>query len=96
MRDGAAPAIDALDVLTCLALKPFRSAFEVVDQRPRPRIGDIALYRELRLEPRTIDGVALACDLSLVEAAMGLARREQAGWVAEADGWFECVGSPLR
>ena len=96
LRDGAAPAIDALDVLTCLALEPFRSAFEVVDQRPRPRLDDVALYQELRLEPRTIDGVALACHLSLVQSAMGLARLEPAGWVAETDGWFECVGSPLR
>ena len=40
--------------------------------------------------------LALACSLSLVEAAMALARLEQAGWIQQADGWFEVVGSPLR
>ena len=45
---------------------------------------------------RTIDGVALLAGLSLVDAAMRLARLELAGWVAQADGWFECVGAPLR
>jgi predicted Rossmann fold nucleotide-binding protein DprA/Smf involved in DNA uptake len=66
-----------------------------VDLRPRPRAEDRAVYRALAAEPRTIDGVALAVGLSLVEAAMRLARLESAGWVAQADGWFECVGSPL-
>ena len=50
----------------------------------------------LHADPRTIDGVSLALGLSLVEAAMSLARLQSAGWVAQADGWFECVGSPLR
>jgi len=95
LRDGAAPVLDAGDVLTMLQLEHARRFDTPVDLRPRPRADDRAVYRALAAEPRTIDGVALAVGLSLVEAAMRLARLEAAGWVAQADGWFECVGSPL-
>jgi len=94
--DGAAPVTGVDDVLTALSLQHSRSAVVAADLRARPRGEDIVVYRELSHEPRTIDGVALALGLSLVEAAMSLARLESAGWIAAADGWFECVGSPLR
>ena len=94
--DGAAPATCAADVLTALSFQHGRSAVLAADLRPRPRGGDIAVYRSVQHDPRSIDGVALALGLSLVEAAMSLARLEAGGWVGQADGWFECVGSPLR
>ena len=94
--DGAAPVTGVDDVLTALSLQHCRSAVVAADLRARPRGEDIAVYRLLTDDPRTIDGVALVLSLSLVEAAMSLARLESAGWIAEADGWFECVGSPLR
>jgi len=94
--DGAVPITCADDVLTFLSFQHGRSAVEPADLRARPRGDDIGVYRELQRDPRTIDGVALALGVSLVEAAMRLARLEAAGWVAQADGWFECVGSPLR
>ena len=94
--DGAAPVTGVDDVLTALSLQHSRSVVSAADLRARPRGEDIAVYRVLYADPRTIDGVALALSLSLVEAAMSLARLESAGWIAEADGWFECVGSPLR
>ena len=94
--DGAAPVTGIDDVLTALSLQNSRSAVVAADLRARPRGEDIAVYRVLYADPRTIDGVTLALGLSLVEAAMSLARLESAGWVAQADGWFECVGSPLR
>lgn len=94
--DGAAPVTGVDDVLTALSLQHSRSAVVAADLRARPRGDDISVYRVLYADPRTIDGVALALSLSLVEAAMSLARLESAGWIAEADGWFECVGSPLR
>lgn len=94
--DGAAPVTGVDDVLTALSLQHSRSAVLAADLRARPRGGDIAVYRVLYADPRTIDGVALALSLSLIEAAMSLARLESAGWIAEADGWFECVGSTLR
>ncbi len=96
LRDGAAPALDAADVLAMLHLDHRRCTSIMIDQRPRPRHEDIAVYLVLHDEPRTIDGVALVAGLSLVEAAMRLARLEASGWIAQADGWFECVGSPLR
>ncbi len=94
--DGAAPVTGVDDVLTALSLQHSRSAVIAADLRARPRGEDIAVYRLLFGEPRTIDSVALVLSCSLVDAAMSLARLESAGWIAEADGWFECVGSPLR
>jgi predicted transcriptional regulator of viral defense system len=43
----------------------------------------------------TVGEVAAALAVSVVEAAMALARLEQAGWLAHVDGWFEVMGSPL-
>ena len=94
--DGAIPVTGSQDVLDFLSLNHGRSAVLPADLRPRPRGEDIAVYRELQRDPRTIDGVALALGLGLIEVAMRLARLESAGWIAQADGWFECVGSPLR
>ncbi|MEI7547245.1 MAG: hypothetical protein WCK21_04200 [Actinomycetota bacterium] len=94
--DGAVPVTSADDVLTFLSFQHGRSAVLPADLRALPRGDDIPVYRELQREPRTIDGVALAVGRGLVEVAMRLARLESAGWVAQADGWFECVGSPLR
>jgi DNA processing protein len=94
--DGAVPLLSVDDILTALSFQHGRSAVVANDLRARPRGEDIAVYRVLHDDPRTIDGVALALGLSLVDAAMSLARLESAGWVAQADGWFECVGSPLR
>ncbi len=94
--DGAAPVTGVDDVLTALSLQHSRSMVVAADLRARPRGEDIGVYRVLHDEPRTIDGVALMLGLSLVQAAMSLARLESTGWIAEADGWFECVGSPLR
>lgn len=94
--DGAIPVMNADDVLTALSFQHGRSAVIAADLRARPRGDDIGAYRVLHNNPRTIDGVALALGIGLVDAAMSLARLESAGWVAQADGWFECVGSPLR
>ena len=96
LRDGAAPALDAGDVLTQLQLDHSLAAGALrTERRRRPRPDDLQVYRMLRDEPRTIDGIVLATGLSLAEAAMRLARLEADGWLAEADGWFEVVGSPL-
>ncbi|MFZ9630157.1 MAG: DNA-processing protein DprA, partial [Ilumatobacteraceae bacterium] len=95
LRDGAAPVLDAGDVLAVLAIEHRRAG--VPDElRPRPRPDDIVVYDALGAEPRTVEGISLACGVSLVEAAMRVARLEQSGWVAGTDGWFEQIGSPLR
>ena len=96
LRDGAAPVLDAGDVLALLQLDHSRSAPGASELRPRPRPDDIEVYRLIGDEPRTVDSLALAAALPLVDVAMRLARLEADGWIAQADGWFECVGSPLR
>jgi DNA processing protein len=96
IRDGAGVVIDAADVLLALAMDHRRSSGCAVDPRQRPRGADLSVYETCAGQPRTIDGLALACSLSLVEAAMAVARLEQAGWIQQSDGWFEAVGSPLR
>ena len=96
LADGAAPVLGVDDVLIALSYQNGRSAVMAADLRPRPRGVDLAVYRVIAADARTIDGVALAAGLSLVDAAMCLARLEANGWVAQADGWFERVGSPFR
>ena len=96
IRDGAGIVVDVTDVLVALALDHRRSSGAPADPRPRPRGADLAVYESCAGEPRTIDGLALACSLSLVDAAMSVARLEQSGWIQQSDGWFEAVGSPLR
>lgn len=96
LSEGAAPVTGVDDVLTALSFQHSRSAVLPADMRARPRAEDLPVYRLVAADARTVDGVALALGLSLVEAAMSLARLEAAGWLAQADGWFERAGSPLR
>jgi len=96
LRDGAAPVLDVDDVLTALRLDHQRqSSRQFHDPRPRPIPGDERVYRALQPGARTLDGLAHLTGRPLVEVAMALARLEQSGWVAAADGWYECLGSPL-
>jgi DNA processing protein len=96
IRDGAGVVIDVTDVLVALAMDHSRASAAITEPRPRPRGADLSVYETCAGEPRTIDGLALACSLSLVDAAMAVARLEQGGWIQQSDGWFEAVGSPLR
>jgi DNA processing protein len=96
IRDGAGVVVDVTDVLLALEMDHHRSSASLVDCRPRPRGVDLAVYETCAGEPRTIDGLALACSLSLVDTAMAVARLEHVGWIQQSDGWFEAVGSPLR
>lgn len=96
IRDGAGVVVDAIDVLIALEMDHRRSSSARVDPRPRPRGADLSVYESCAGEPRTIDGLALACSLSLVDTAMAVARLERSGWIQQSDGWFEAVGSPLR
>jgi DNA processing protein len=96
IRDGAGVVIDVTDVLVALAMDHSHASASIAEPRARPRGTDLSVYETCAGEPRTIDGVALACSLSLVDAALSLARLEHSGWVQQSDGWFEAVGSPLR
>lgn len=96
LRDGSAPAIDVTDVLVALGLDHARVSAPAADGRVPPRPSDRATLRACASRALTVGEVALATGASLVDSAMALARLEQAGWVAEVDGWFEAVGSPRR
>ena len=64
------------------------------DQRPHPNGDDRVVYEACAELPCTIGELARRCRLPLLEVAMSLARLERDGWLAQADGWFEAVGSP--
>lgn len=96
LREGAAVVVDAQDVLDMLSIDHHRSSPAVGEQRPRPSRTDRAVYELCADRPRTIDALASSSGRSLIDVAMAIARLEHAGWVAQADGWFQAVGSPLR
>ncbi len=95
LRDGSAPAIDVGDVLVALGLDHTRATPRADDPRVRPRPADIPAYRVCSVKASTVGEVAASLGVSVVEAAMALARLELAGWLAHVDGWFEVMGSPL-
>ena len=96
LREGSGAVVDASDVLVALSLEHRRSVPMVAEQRPRPRGEDRAVYETCAGEPRTVDSITLATGVDFVDAAMSLARLEQAGWLACTDGWFQAIGAPLR
>ena len=97
IRDGAGVVVDVTDVLGRVGDgSPSQLG---VPRRPDAHVrsgADLVVYETCAGEPRTIDGLALACSLSLVDTAMAVARLEHVGWIQQSDGWFEAVGSPLR
>lgn len=93
LRDGAAPVTSAADVLAWLGLDTRRCGAVPFDSRPSLRGSDLAVVERCRQDPRTLDDVAGALGVTLCEAAMTLARLERAGWLREAGGWFEALGS---
>lgn len=96
LREGAAPVVDVDDVMAVLHTEHRRTGVFVAEQRPRPSRPDIAVYEVCATRPGTIDAVAAATGVPLLDAAMALARLEHTGWVVQTDGWFEPVGAPLR
>jgi hypothetical protein len=93
MRDGAGIVVDVTDVLVAMEMDHRRSN-GAPGSRPARR-ADLAVYETCGRAAdhrRDRSGVLL----SLVGAAMSVARLEHAGWIQQSDGWFEAVGSPLR
>ena len=70
LRDGAAPVTSADDVLASLGLDTRRQSAAPFDPRPALRGVDRAVVEQCREDPRTLDEVAAALDLTLCEAAM--------------------------
>jgi DNA processing protein len=94
IRDGATPVTDVGDVLLALGLDHRRDG-RGYDPRPLPRGDEARVLERCRTDPCTLDDVVAEFGMSITEAAMTLARLERSGWVREAGGWFEEVGSCL-
>lgn len=93
--DGAAPVTSVDDVLMMLGLDHRRAGAARFDPRRRPDGVEATVLEVCRAEPRTLDGIVAATGLAIATAALAVARLEQTGWLQEADGWFEPVGSRL-
>jgi DNA processing protein len=88
---GAAPATTTETLLVALGLDTRRAGRRRFDSRSRPT-GDQSRVLELcRTGAQNVESVAVHEGWDLARAAMGLARLERAGWLAEAGGWFEPV-----
>ena len=94
--DGAAPLTSATDVLVMLGLDHRRAGTGAVDSRPRPDELQQAVLDACSAEPANLDMIVTATGLPIADAALAAARLEQAGWLAEAGGWFEPTASRLR
>ena len=95
LRDGAAPVTSVDDVLVALGLDTRRAGNAAYDPRPLPRGMEADVLAACRRDPCTLDEIVVGLDLPITEAAMALARLERTGWLREAGGWFEPVGSWL-
>ena len=93
--DGAAPLTSVTDVLVMLGLDHRRAGGGVVDSRPRPDESQQAVLDACSAEPANLDMIVTATGLPITDAALAAARLEQAGWLAEAGGWFEPTASRL-
>lgn len=93
--DGVAPVTSADDVLMALGLDHRRQGTLPFDTRPVPDQLQRRLLDVCEREPSTLDMVVAATSVPIMDAALGLARLERSGWLVEAGGWFEPVGSRL-
>ncbi len=96
LREGAGAVLDASDVLIALSIDHRRCAPALADTRGRPLAADVPAYRACCEDARTIDALVLAIGSGVADVAMSLARLEQAGWIAQTDGWYQPIGAPLR
>ena len=94
IADGAAPCLDAGDVLVALGLTSATRAGGRADARRRPRGVEVDVLERCREAACTLGDLATDLGLDLTEAALALARLERSGWLVEAGGWFEAVGPP--
>jgi DNA processing protein len=95
LRDGAAPVTAVDDVLTMLGLDHRRQGELPFDPRPLPTGDRAAVLRACEVQPSTLDMLATAAHLDLIDAALAVARLERDGWVVEVGGWFEATSSHL-
>ena len=90
LRDGCAPVTSVDDVLVALGFER-NARVQFVDTRTEPGATGRLVLSALADTPRTIDEVALASGLSVVDIAVALGQLESQGWVADTDGWWEAL-----
>ena len=90
LRDGCAPVTSVEDVLIALGFER-RMMTTFVDTRPEPTDAGRRVLSALGDAPRTIDEVALASGMAVVDIAVALGHLESQGWVADSDGWWEAL-----
>lgn len=93
--DGVAPLTCVDDVLVALGLDHRRQGTLPFDSRRPPDALQQRVLEACEREPSNLDMIVAATGLSVTDAALGAARLERSGWLAEAGGWFEPVGSRL-
>jgi DNA processing protein len=87
--DGAAPVIEALDVLVALGLEARPAQRRRTDRRAAPDAPDRALLELFGTDALTLDTLVLRSDRPLPDVATALGRLEAAGWISRAGAWFE-------
>ena len=90
LRDGCAPVTSVDDVLIALGFEN-RLLTSFVDSRPPPTAAGRRVLAALGDTPRTIDEIALASGLTVVDIAVSLGTLASQGWVADSDGWWEAL-----
>jgi DNA processing protein len=95
LRDGAAPVLDASDVLLALRLA-HRHVPSMPGFRQPVRSIDREVLARCRELPSTLGGLVESCGRSIAEVAGALSRLEDDGWLSGADGWYEATGSASR
>ncbi|HET9600949.1 MAG TPA: DNA-processing protein DprA [Acidimicrobiales bacterium] len=91
--DGAAPAVDSLDVLVALGLEARPALRRRRDRRPKPEPADRGLLELFGGDALTLDTVLLRSGRPLPEVALSLGRLEAGGWLVRAGAWYERAGS---
>ena len=92
----ADPVTSADDVLVALGLDHRRQGEVPFDTRPLPSGHEAAVLEACERGPSTLDMLASATGLGLVDTALAAARLERAKWLIEAQGWFETTRSHFR
>jgi predicted Rossmann fold nucleotide-binding protein DprA/Smf involved in DNA uptake len=82
-------------VLVALGLDHRRQGTLPFDPRRPPDELQRRVLEACEREPSNLEMIVAATGLSITDAALGAARLERSGWLAEAGGWFEPVGSRL-
>jgi DNA processing protein len=93
--DGVAPVTSADDVLIALGLDHRRQGRMAFDPRVPPDAVQQRVLDVCVLEPSNLDMIVSSTGLSVTDVALAAARLERSGWLVEAGGWFEPLGSRL-